>query len=154
MAAKHYGEFELLDYSESKSSTRFFFGAITALNIAGFITQFGALRNALDGITLGTISRERWVGDSSVLSNLPPLDSLAQVELVWLIHYEDTVQGYDFDVSLATADPSKVVPGTDQADYTDPDIATFITAFETLVHDPVFDSPVTVEHMFLAGRRR
>jgi len=154
MAAKHYGEFELLDYSESKSSTRFYFGAITALNIAGFITQFGALRNALDGITLGTISRERWVGDSNVLSNLPPLDSLAQVELVWLIHYEDTVQGYDFDVSLATADPSKCDPGSDRADYTDPDIAAFITAFETLVHDSVYDSPVTVEHMTLAGRRR
>ena len=36
-------EFEILDYSESKSSFSFNFGTITALSLPGFLTQFEAI---------------------------------------------------------------------------------------------------------------
>lgn len=58
MAAKHYGTFTILDFSEEKSPVSFSFGGVTALNIAGFLTQFGNLRTALGAIIKGTVQKE------------------------------------------------------------------------------------------------
>jgi hypothetical protein len=153
--SKHFGDIELLDYSESRASTRFHFGAITALNIAGFLTQFGALRDAIDSITLGTISKERWIGDSTILSNIPPNDPNAQIELVWAVYWDITDGGSKRlrKMCFACPDSSKLIPGTDRADTTDTDIAAFITAFEALVIDPIDDeAPAVVSRIMLEGR--
>jgi len=154
MPSRHYGEFEILDYSESKSSFSFSFGAITALSLPGFLTQFGALRTALQNIIIGEVSRERWVGDETLLSNIPPSDPNATRELKWLVDFE--VDGGNFDqgyVTIATPDTSLLGVNSDWADYSDPDIAAFITAFEAIArsgNDPV--NPVIVTHMQIVGR--
>lgn len=51
----HIGSLSFLDYSNEQSQFGFHFGPITALTIAAFLTQFGALRTAVDAITLGTL---------------------------------------------------------------------------------------------------
>lgn len=153
MPAEHYGTFSILDYSEETSTFRFNFGAITAINIAGFITQFGNLRTALGNIIKGTIKKEAWVGDSTVLSNVPPVDANAQVELKFLLSYEGDTTKKVFRTEIPTPDTSKVIAGTDQVDMTDADIAAYVTAFETIARSPDSDTEtVTVLDMKLVGR--
>ena len=154
MASRHYGEFEILDYSESKSSFAFSFGAITALSLPGFLTNFGVLRTALKNIIVGTVSRERWIGDETVLSNVPPSDPNATRELKWLVDYETNGGDYHpWSVTIACPDTSLLGANSDWADYSDPSIAAFITAFESLVKSPLDPvSTVTVTRMQIVGR--
>lgn len=156
MASRHYGEIEMLDYSESKSSFSFNFGAITAISLPGFLTNFGTLRTALAGITVGTISRERWVGDETKLSNIPPIDPNAQRELFWRVIYvasEGSNQGYQIDI--ATPDTSLLLAGSDRVDFANPIIATFITTLEEIAVSPNDEeSGILVIDMKLMGRER
>jgi hypothetical protein len=155
MAAKHYGTFSILDYSEETSSWAFNFGAITAISLPGFLTNFGALRTSLGNIITGTIKKEAWVGDSTVLSNVPPVDSNAQVELKFLLSYEGDTSKKVFHSEIPTPDTSKLIPGTDEVDLTDTDIADFVTDFETIGRTPDDDTEtVTVLGMHLVGRNR
>lgn len=154
MAAQHLGEFEVIDYSNSRSSVDFYFGAITVGSLPGFLTQFGALRTALGNIILGTVSRERWIGDSNVLSNLPPVNSQATRLLKWHVHYVDTFKAYDHDLEIATPDVSLLSPDfEDHIDYSDPAVQAFITAFEDIVRVPIAggEYPVVIEHIYLVG---
>jgi hypothetical protein len=151
--AKHYGTFTILDYSEEKSPTSFSFGGVTALNIAGFLTQFGALRTAVQGIITGVVQKEKWVGDDTVLSNVPPTDTAAQIELKWLVTYEGATTNKKFRYEIPTPDTSKLIPGTDQADLTDTDIAAYITAVEALAKSPDDDAEgINVLGINLVGR--
>lgn len=153
MPAQHYGTFTVLDASEETSSTKFYFGAITALTIAGFLTQFGALRTALGNIIKGTIQKEAWTGDSTVLSNAAPSDSTAQIELKWLVSYEGNTSKKKFRTELPTPDTDKLIPGTDKADLTDTDIAAYVTAFEAIAKSPDDDTEaVNVLDITLVGR--
>lgn len=153
MAAKHYGTFTVLDYSEEKSPVSFSFGGVTAINIAGFLTEFGNLRTALTNIILGTVQKEKWVGDDTVLSNTPPASQNAQIELKWLLTYEGATTKKKFRQEIPTPDTSKLVPGTDLADMTDPDVAAYVTAFETIAKSPDNDTEgVNVLDMRLVGR--
>lgn len=155
MASRHYGEFEMLDYSESKSSFSFSFGAITALSLPGFLTEFGALRTALDGITIGTICREKWVGDETVLSNVPPVDPNAQRELFWRVTYEEsplTIHSRGWEMQIPTPDTALLNSQRDEADYANAFIAAFITAFEALVTSPE-GNPIVITTIDFAGRK-
>lgn len=153
MAAKHYGTFTVLDYSEEKSPTSFSFGAVTSVSIAGFLTQFGNLRTAIQGIITGVVHKEQWVGDSTVISNTPPTDTAAQIELKWLVTYEGATTNKKFRYEIPTPDTSKLIPGTDQADLTDTDIAAYITAVEAIGRTPDDDTEnINVLGINLVGR--
>lgn len=155
MATRHYGEFEILDYSMSKSSFSFSFGAITALSLPAFLTQFGALRSALQNIIIGTIAKERWVGDETILSNIPPLESAAQRELAWRVYYAGTEGSRRLKhCDIATADTGLLLSGSDMADMSDPNIAAFVTAFEAIATDPEDEEAAAiVAKIQLIGRR-
>jgi hypothetical protein len=153
MAAKHYGTFSVLDYSEETSSWSFNFGAVTAVSIAGFLTAFGNLRTSLGNIITGTIKKEAWVGDSTVLSNVPPVDSNSQVELKFLLSYEGDTTKKVFHSEIPSPDTTKLIPGTDEVDLTDVDVADFVTDFEAIARTPDSDTEtVTVLGMHLVGR--
>lgn len=153
MAAKHFGTFTILDYSEEKSPTSFSFGGVTALNIAGFLTQFGNLRTAITNIITGVVSKEKWVGDSTDLTNVPPADSASQVELKWLVTYQGATSNKKFRYEIPTPDTSKLIPGTDLADMTDTDIAAYVTAIESIAKSPDDDAEaIDVLDMRLVGR--
>lgn len=151
--AKHYAGVTVLDYSEEKSGTSFSIGAITAVSLPGFLTQFGNWKTALGDIILGTISKDRWVGDATDISNTPPGSANAQIELKWLVTYEGASTKKRFRQELPTADPSKTIAGTDMADLTDTDIAAYVTAFEAVAKSPDDDAEgVNVLDMRLVGR--
>jgi hypothetical protein len=153
MASKHYGTFSILDYSEETSSWSFNFGAITAISLPGFLTDFGNLRTSLGNLITGTVKKEQWVGDSTVLSNVPPVDSNAQVELKFLLSYEADTSKKVFHSEIPTPDTSFLGPGTDEVDLTDVAVADFVTDFETIARSPDSDiETVTVLGMTLVGR--
>jgi len=155
MASRHYIDFELLDYSETKSSFSVYIGAITALSLPGFLTELGALRSALQNIVVGTIRRERWVGDETILSNIPPLASEAQRELAWVVLYSGATDDRGlFECSIACPDLSLLGIGGHEADYASTEIAAFITAFEAIARMPYDDTEsVIVDDILFRGRR-
>lgn len=149
----HFGTFTILDYSEEKSTTRFNFGAVTAINIAGFLTAFGNMRTAITNIILGTVQKESWTGDSTVLSNTPPAATEAQIELKWLVTYEGDTSKKKYRAEIPTPDTAKLIPGTDQADLADTDIAAYVTAFESIGRTPDDDTEtISVLGINLVGR--
>lgn len=133
----HFGSFTFLDYSKEKSSMSFNFGAVTALNIAGFLSDFGDLRLATEAIVLGTLAQDQWVGDQTRYNNAAPSDVDAQRERKFLVIYEDTTTFAKYQVEIPTADlAGRMITGTDLVDLTNTEIAAWITAFETLCKSP------------------
>lgn len=150
---QHYANFSIQDYSEETSNFKVNFGAVTALNIAGFLAQLGDLRTALGNIILGTLVRDSWVGDSTAYSSTPPADSNAQVELKFQFIYEGNTSKKKYRFEVPTPDTSKIIPGTDKVDLTDSEVAAFVTAFETLGKTPDDDTEgVNVLDARLVGR--
>lgn len=153
MPAQHIGGFTILDYSEEKRSFKFNFGAITAVSIAGFLTQFGNLRTALTNFVLGTVQSEQWVGDRSVLSNVPPASSNAQGELKALISYEGDTTKKKYRMEVPTPDTQWLIAGTDKFDLTETEPAALVTALEAIGRTPDDDlETITVLDITLVGR--
>jgi hypothetical protein len=139
----HTSTFTLLDASGEKSSVRVYNGAITAVSIGGFLTQFGALRDAINGITLGTVHKEMWVGDDTVLSQALPASPWAQRELKALVRYQGNTSQKVFTLEIPTIDLGTVtlVPGTDLIQLDDgAEMAAFVTAFEAIARTPDDDT--------------
>lgn len=152
----HEAQFTLLDYSNERSSMKVNVGAITALSIGGFLTDFGALRAAIEGITLGVVAQEAWVGDRTTLSNTPPTDPEAQREKKWLVRYVGNTSGKVFQLEIPTAElgGGHLLPMSDFADLTETDMAAFVTAFEDIARTPDSDTEtVTVQSIQYVGRR-
>lgn len=153
MANKHYYQFDILDYSEETSGSKIHFGAVTAINIAGVLAQLGNLRNAITGLVKGTLKKDMWVGDSTQRSNTPPTDPTAQVELKLRFDYEGATNKKRYRIELPTADPAVCLPNSDQVDMAHPDVAAFVTAFETIGRTPDDDTEgVEVLGARLVGR--
>jgi len=152
--ANHYSVFTQLDYSGEKSATTIYNGAITALSIGGFLTEFGQMRTTIDNITLGTPHAEQWVGDKTVLSNDLPTNPFAQRELKWLVRYKGNTTQKIFTLEIPCADPTgRLVAGTDKADLTEASMAAFVTRFQSFARTPDSDvETVTVLDVFLVGR--
>lgn len=139
--AKHTSTFSLRDYDKEIGTVTVHNGPITALTIAGFLTAFGALRTAIDGITGGVVAKEQWVGDVTTLSNDIPTDESVQRESKWLVTYEGNTSHKVFQNEVPTADPTgRLLTNTNIADLADTDIAAFVTAFEALVKSPDDDT--------------
>lgn len=141
------------DYSKETSSSRVYFSAVTALNIAGFLAQLGDFRNALTSLITGVLARDAWIGDSTNRSNNVPGSPAAQNELKIQFQYEGNTSKKRYRFEVPTADTSKVLPNSDQIDLADPEVAAFVTAFETLGRTPDNDTEgVNVVGARLVGR--
>lgn len=152
--AVHKSNFTFLDYSNEKSVVSMYNGQITAASIAGFLTAFGGMRTALEGITLGVVHQEAWVGDQTLLSNDPPTNVFAQRELKWLVTYRGDTSNKIFNLTIPTADPTgRLVAGTDLANLANTEMAAFVTAFEAFAKTPDDDTEgVEVLEIRLIGR--
>lgn len=150
----HYSIFTLLDNSDESASAKIYNGAVTAVSIAGFLTEFGQMKATIDTITRGTMQKEQWVGDNTLLSNVRPVDQNAQREIKWKVNYIDTVTQKKYHVTLPTADPTgRMIAGTDLADMANADIAAFVTRFNSFARCPDNDTnAVSVVSIQLVGR--
>lgn len=150
----HYGSFTIKDYSNELSDTSFHNGPITAVTIAAYLTQFGALRAATTDIILGNIVSDMWVGDKTKYSVAPVTDPNAQRERKWLVTYEGTTSFSIYKMEIPTANlelADALIVGTDLVDLTQTDIAAWVTAFEAIGKTP-YQEAVNVVQIQAVGR--
>lgn len=150
------GLFTLLDHSMEKSNVQFYAGDITAVSLPGFLTEFGALRTAIENITIGTMHKEEWVGDRTVLSQTQPASAFAQRENKFLVVYRGDTSLKLFSLEIPT--PDLALAGLfptagDKVDLAQAQIAAFVTAFEQIARSPDSDlETVTVQEIRYVGR--
>jgi hypothetical protein len=151
-----HGGFSITDYNGEKSPFGFQTGPVTVATLPNVLSQFGALRGAVENIILGVVHKEWEYAFDTLLSNVWPGDVNAQRERKWLGVYEDTTQFLDlvnaianpgylkkFTFEIPTADFSggRLLPGKDEGDLAEPTMAAFVTAFQTLAKSPYGGTP-------------
>jgi len=94
---------QYLDYSGEVDTIRLYSGEITALTIAGFLTDFGDLQAALDAVTLGVRSQQTW-GEQSIISNTKPTDKNAQIETQMLVRVQGATSEMPWSFRIPTVD--------------------------------------------------
>lgn len=160
-----YGQFSIRDYNEELSNTKFYTGNITAGSLPGTLTEFGALRAAIDGIILGVIAKESLAVFQTKLSNAVPASVQAQREAKWLVTYEDVTAFFDdpvnsipnegyqkvFTFEIATPDLTLLVANTDRMNIASGAGAAFVTAFEQIARSP-YGGAVNVLYVQHVGR--
>jgi hypothetical protein len=145
-------------------------GEVTAVSLPDLLTEVGALRTAIDGITDGIVSDESLTVFNTNLSNATPTDVNSQREHVWIVTYEDNLQFFDdpvnaipnegfgrlFTLTIPTADPDGAVgrmqTNSDLANLADTGIAAFVTAFEETARSP-YGGTVNVIRIRYSGTR-
>lgn len=126
-----------LDASKEKSTAKGNMGPITVGTLAGFLTQFGALKAAMQDLSLGVMIADSWTGDITTYNASAPVDPNAQREMKWRVDYQDTVNfsRHQFEIPVALR-AGQVIEGTDLADLTTAEWVAFVSAFETLCKSP------------------
>lgn len=134
---------QLLDYSNERASLTIYAGELTALSLAGFLTDLTAWNTAVSAVTLGTVSEREW-GALSVVSNSRPSDKNAQVETQMLVTYRGVTTQESFSFRIPTVDYSVFNYVGDEVilsgDGASENTTAFITAFETIARNPNDDS--------------
>lgn len=147
IGSKHRASITYGDVTEETSRVEIPIGAITAVSIAGFLTQFGAFQTATDAITLGTRRKQQWIGDDTTVTNAWPSDKAAQREAKLLVQYQDAVteQPYTLTIPTIDFDVLNFVPGGGDAVLfsgagASAAIIAWVTAFEALGKSPDNDA--------------
>ena len=153
---QHYGSLSYVDQGNQVSTMSFYFGEITATSIPGFLTEFGAFRDATNAISRGSIKTDQWVGDRTTYIGTPPSDQEAQRETKFRFVYQDDVTFAKYDIEVPVADLS--LTGLffsggdgDEIDLAQTEVAAWVTAFETLCRS-VDGNAVTVLDGYAVGR--
>lgn len=144
---------QLMDHSQEKSSVTVNVGPITALTIAGLLSQITAFNAALDDITLGTIVQEAF-GVVDQVSNTVPTDKTAQVETRVLVGYVDAVTGAKESFIIPTADyavfnyaPAPAADFILIGDGASAETTAFISAVQAMAKFPGTNNAITVTYM-------
>ena len=91
------------DYSGETASIRLYGGEITAVSLPGFLTLFGALKTALDAVTLGVRAKESW-GEETTVSNARAATKDAQVETELLVRCHGATSQAPWSFRIPTVD--------------------------------------------------
>jgi hypothetical protein len=155
--AQHYTVTTFRDWGGELSGVKVYNGAITGASIAGFLTEYGALKTALQGITLGTLAKDQWVGDATEISGSNPASPLAQRETKLLVTYIGDTSQKKYTLTVPTLDLAGNPPNVGQGDSIDLDVSaamiSFIAAFEQIARTPDNDTEtVTVIRLRHVGR--
>lgn len=120
-----------LDFSNEKSTLRFFVTQITSANLVATVAQINAIGLALLDLTLGALDKTQTVLSFQASNPTAPTNPYAQRELKWLVQYRDTVTLREYQMEIPCADlTDNLLPGTDRADLASADWAQFVTDFE------------------------
>jgi hypothetical protein len=157
MPAQHPISYGLLDASDEVGTMTVYTGPITVATIAAYLTQWGALKNAINALALGAPKRETLVIDSTDFAPVKPTNNMAQREFGLRVTYRGNTSGKKYSVTIPSFDGSKVNAVKDEVIITGgsatPEVLAFITAFQTLCKSPDNDAEaVTVLGMKIVGR--
>lgn len=143
-------KFALRDNSAEIGRTTVHTGNVTAVSLPGILTQVGALRTAIEGITIGVVASESLSVFETALSAASAASPLAQRGVKWTVGYADTTEYFDpgvdaipnagfnkiFTFTIPTADLTLLDSGQEELDLTDTPVAAFVTAFEAVARSP------------------
>lgn len=151
MPGSFYG-LSLRDSSNEIGKTEFNIGDLTAVSLAGALTQMGALKDAIDDVTLGTVASERW-GDNDVVSNAVPASGLAQRGVKWNVLIEDNTTHLKTTNYIPTADLTLLPDAPGGGKLEDLDLTAGVglalkDAIEDLVKYPGTGNAVTVLRIY------
>lgn len=144
---EHFSNLALREWSGKTGSFSIYHGPITAVTLAGFLTQWGALKTAIDTVTNGVLAKEQITMDNTILSALFPASQFAQRGNKWLVHYVNTVSGNPYELTIPTADPTGRLNATsDKANMANADIVALTNAIEAIGRSPENDAdPIEVQ---------
>lgn len=162
--------FVMIDYSREKSGFSLATGEVTAVSLPDLLTEVGALRTAIEGITLGNVHKETLSVFDTTLTNAAASSALAQVESGWLVVYEDSLEFFDdpvnaipnegfgrqFTLTIPTAEiaaTNRLQANSDLANLSETGMAAFVTAFEETARSP-YGGTVNVVEIRHVGRNR
>lgn len=94
---------QYMDYSAEVEGIRLYAGEITAVSIAGFLSDFGDVQTAMDAVTLGVRSKQSW-GEETVLSNTRAASKNAQIETQMLVRCMGATSEAPFSFRIPTVD--------------------------------------------------
>lgn len=151
----HYGTLTLLDNNREKSSVTFPTYPTTVISLPDLLIDWGALKTAIDAVTLCTFNREKLVMDDTSLSDVLPVSPWANRELKMRIDYSGDTSGKKFSVTIAGPDMDVLTKeaNSDYIDITAGPMPALVTAMETFMRSP--DDPaetITVLRAKLVGR--
>lgn len=139
LGARSSFEVTLRDATGEPTTTKFYTANLTAGNFAAQVGLQGALEDAIDGVTIGTIAKDQF-GVSNVISNATPTDNTAQREMKLLVQMQGATSEKPFVVTIGTIDPSVLafVPGAGDAVPLDAsaEIIALVTAIEAVAKNP------------------
>jgi hypothetical protein len=150
--------FTIKDYSGETSAHAVDTAEITAANFAAMVDAGGLIPDyydALNGITIGNIARERITAEVIEISSANAGSAWAQVESKWLVRYRDTVDGSApvYRREIACPDATLLSPASDLMNVTAGAGLAYKTAFEALVKSPA-GNPVELLSVEFVGRNR
>lgn len=151
MAGSFYG-LSVRDSSNELGKTEWNIGDLTALTLAGALTQMGALKTAIDAVVIGTVASERW-GDNDIVSNAIPSSGLAQRGVKWNVLIEDNTTHLKTTNYIPTADLSLLPAAPGGGKLEDLDLTAGVgqdlkDAIEALVKYPGTGNAVTVLRIY------
>lgn len=133
----------LRDVSKEPTTHTVYVDEITAISLPGLLTQLGAYRTALLGITNGVLAKTSW-GEEDIVSNLFPSDPSAHRENKLQVHYRNVVTEAPYTLTIGTVDFSKLtfLPNAgDWCAFTEEfgattEILAYVDAFEAMASAP------------------
>jgi len=122
---------------QAESTTASFpIATLSAANYAAKAALIDALLAAVGGIVIGVEAKEETTFLRSFISADPASSALAQRENKWLMRYHDATTQQKYQVSVGTADLTKLADHSEFLDLTGGDGAALKTAFEAIVVSP------------------
>lgn len=155
--ADHYTVTTFRDIDGELSTFQLNNGAITSTSIAGFLADYGNLKNALEALSLAVLAKDQWVGDRTVIDDSLPTNNFAQRELKLKFTMIGDNGGAPFYRTLPAPDLSliTIIPNSGGAvDLTaGTELPAVITAIEAIGRHPDSDQEtVTVTRVEVVGR--
>lgn len=156
--SQDFGSFTWYDYDGEKSTMQVNTVEITELTLAAQVTALGALRAAMNDITLAVVSKSS-VQDNLWDTKVVPTDQFAQRETKWVIIAQDSAGNLFKANEIPTADLSLLEAGSKYiikngvVSVSDPDgfVADFKAAYEAVAVTQTGLS-MTIMDMYQAGR--
>lgn len=138
------------DWDKKIGNTQILTGAVTAVSLPGLLTQIGAMRTAIDGLTIGVLADEKQTVFNTILSQAKPTSEFAQRGNKWLVSYHDNTAFFDdpvnaipnegylkpFSVEIPCADNSLLDDNETFLPLSQTQAAAFVTAFQAMGRSP------------------
>lgn len=105
-----------LDYSLERSNVGVHVVTPDAAGLDAWNLSLDALRDAMDGVTIGTRTKDARLYDTAVAAATPPASVNAQRENKWLVIASDDVTGKVVSFEIPTADLTLLSGNTDLMD--------------------------------------